>query len=31
MKKLKKILSYLLGYSLVAGTSALILIAFLER
>ncbi len=31
MKKIKQILSYLLGYSLVAGTGLAIFIAFMER
>ena len=31
MKKLKTALSYLLGYVLVGGTSAMILILFLEK
>lgn len=31
MKKIKQILSYLLAYALVAGTTVTIVIAFLER
>ncbi len=31
MKKIKQILSYLLGYTLVAGTAVTIFIAFMER